>query len=151
MNLIEQLNSHDYLNLDTLIDKGELKIELLISETSTECWDKEINVIDDLSEFEKADVLRRRACKKYKITFENYISYSVVNESLTSWDDYEQFEGNLFRIYSKSRFLDYINIAVEMFIVKHTQEDKIKHFGILCLNNIIDIATCQELQIEEIL
>jgi hypothetical protein len=151
MNLIDQLNSHNYLYLDSLIDKGELKIELTISEASSECWDGETKDLDDLTELHKAELFKKRLCKKYKITFENYICYSMINESLTIWDDYEQFEGNLFRIYSKSRFLDYTKVAVYMFIVENTQEDKVKHFGILCLNNIIDIATCQEIKIEEIL
>jgi hypothetical protein len=42
------------------------------------------------------------------------------------------------------------SVAVDSFIIEHTQENKIKHFGIVCLNNIIDIATCRELIIEEI-
>ncbi len=150
MNLIEQLDNHDYLYLDNLTDKGDLKIELFISEASTECWDAKTNNLDDLTEIEKAEVAKRRVCKKYKITFENYICYSVANESYTGWDDYEKFSGNLFRIYSKSRFLDYLPNAVELFIIENTQEDKIQHYGILCLNNIIDIVTCQKPTIEQL-
>ncbi|MGN7471980.1 hypothetical protein [Brevibacillus sp. SAFN-007a] len=35
-----------------------------------------------------------------QIDFETYISYSITNESFTAWDDYEEFEGDAFRIYS---------------------------------------------------
>jgi hypothetical protein len=57
----------------------------------------------------------------------------------------------IYCVFTQNReFLDYVSVAVDSFIIEHTQENKIKHFGIVCLNNIIDIATCHQPIIEEI-
>ncbi|HEX7057198.1 MAG TPA: hypothetical protein VF260_08400 [Bacilli bacterium] len=44
-----------------------------------------------------------------QIDFESYIGYSILNESFTVWDDYEEFKGKNFRVYTKSRYLDFIS------------------------------------------
>lgn len=82
-----------------------------------------------------------------QIDFESYIAYSVTNDSYTSWDDYEVFEGKAFRIYSKSRYLDFINT--------HTFADKdylglFVHYGIICLNHIINIVSVDKPVVKEI-
>lgn len=53
-----------------------------------------------------------------QIDFDSYVSYTITNESFTVLDDYEIFEGNSFRIFKKSRYLDFINkgiIATDIF------------------------------------
>ncbi|HOA80316.1 MAG TPA: hypothetical protein PKK61_04540 [Defluviitaleaceae bacterium] len=85
-----------------------------------------------------------------QLDFESYIAYSVTNESFTSWDEYEQFEGKAFMIYTKSRYLD--------FIKEHTLADQIcgdvyppfRHYGIVCLNHIIDIVSIDTPKVTEI-
>lgn len=46
-----------------------------------------------------------------QMEFQRYIAYSVRNESYTMWDDYEVFSGSSFRMYSKSRYLDFIEVG----------------------------------------
>jgi hypothetical protein len=75
-----------------------------------------------------------------QLNFESYIGYSITNESFTSWDDYQIFEGNAFRIYTKSRYLDFI----QTYTFAHQvcgEISLITHYGIVCLNHIIDIVT----------
>ena len=75
----------------------------------------------------------------YDIFFRNYFGYSVRNESYTIWDDEEEFEGKRFRIYSKSKYSDYLKKSAP---VTHAME--FTHYGICCENHIIDIASDRE-------
>lgn len=67
MNLIDQINNHSHLHLDKLIDEGQLKVELFVSEASSECWDKETNDFDDLTENEKLKFLKEDPAKSIKL------------------------------------------------------------------------------------
>lgn len=82
-----------------------------------------------------------------QVDFKSYIAYSVTNESYTTWDDYEVFEGKAFRIYSKSRYLDFIRT--------HTFADEnypgpFVHYGVVCLNHILNIVSTTPPIIKEI-
>lgn len=83
-----------------------------------------------------------------QLDFESYIGYSVINESFTSWDDYERFEGKkTFRIYSKSRFLDYISNAT---FASVEYPGPYLHYGIVCLDHIVNVVTISEPKVREI-
>ncbi|MBG9795657.1 hypothetical protein ABD76_25620 [Paenibacillus dendritiformis] len=83
-----------------------------------------------------------------QLDFETYIGYSVINESFTSWDDYESFEGKkTFRIYSKSRFLDYISNAT---FASQEYPGPYIHYGIVCLDHIVNVVTISEPKVREI-
>lgn len=82
-----------------------------------------------------------------QLDFESYIGYSVINELFTSWDDYERFEGKkTFRIYSKSRFLDYISNAT----FASQYPGPYLHYGIVCLDHIVNVVTISEPKVREI-
>ncbi len=69
------------------------------------------------------------------------------DESFKVMDEAEEFTGNLFRVYSKSKFLDYVDastVSVDFLVGTH------KHYEIACLNHIIDVASGREPLIEEI-
>jgi hypothetical protein len=73
-----------------------------------------------------------------QIDFENYISYSITNESYTSWDEYEKLEGKAFRIYSKSKFLDFVNAHT---FASEDYPGPFKHYGMSCIDHIVNIAS----------
>jgi hypothetical protein len=62
-------------------------------------------------------------------------------------DKYEIFEGKAFRIHSKSRYLDFINIGT---IASEEYPGPFKHYEIACLNHIIDIVSAYEPTITEL-
>jgi hypothetical protein len=82
-----------------------------------------------------------------QINFETYIGYSILNESFTTLDDYEEFVGKAFRIFKKSRYLDYIK---EGTFATAEYPGPFKHYEIACLNHIIDIVSMSEPIIKEI-
>jgi hypothetical protein len=141
MNIVDQLNSQKYLYLDKLFEEIDLELCILVDEAKVQR--------DGLQGIENASlygaIVSDKTCRKYKITFKNHAAYSVRNESFTVWDDEEEFTGNLFRIYSKSKFLDYVaasTVAVEDVLGAYN------HYEIVCLNQIIDVASSGEPLIE---
>ena len=82
-----------------------------------------------------------------QIDFESYIAYSITNESFTTWDNYEIFEGKAFRKYSKSRYLDFIKSTT---IANVDYPGYLNHYGFVCLNHIVDIITSTQIVITEI-
>lgn len=77
----------------------------------------------------------------YRVCFDSYIGYSVRCERYTARDGSERFElGSCFRIFSKSKYLDYI--AKSTFALRVGRE--IKHYGIYCELQIIDVASEDE-------
>lgn len=83
----------------------------------------------------------------FQIDFESYIGYSVLYESFTSWDDYQVFSGNAFRIYTKSRYLDFISVGT---FASDDHPGPYKHYGIVCFDHIIDIVSCNNPIVNEI-
>ena len=84
---------------------------------------------------------------RYKVIFHSYILYSVVNESYGNFNPDEVFEGNLFRIYKKSAFVDYV--AAESFATSE-YPGPFKHYCICGSDHIINIASQDEPIIEKI-
>jgi len=80
----------------------------------------------------------------FKISFINYVSYQVLNESFYSFNDRDNYiagKYSTFRVYSQSAYLDYI--------LKETYADiifpnEIKHFALYCSNHIIHIISLND-------
>ncbi|SMQ80974.1 hypothetical protein SAMN05444673_4067 [Bacillus sp. OV166] len=83
-----------------------------------------------------------------QLDFDSYVSYSIINESFTVLDEYEIFEGKSFRIFKKSRYLDFINkgtIVNDVF-----PEEQPVHYEIACLDHIIDVISFDKPIVTEI-
>ncbi|NCT38577.1 hypothetical protein GTW56_21575 [Bacillus sp. EB93] len=79
-----------------------------------------------------------------QLEFESYISYSVIDECYSySIDNSEISKGELFRIYTKSRYLDFIKIATNEREDVCPYENYI-HYQFPCLNHTIDVISCEE-------
>jgi hypothetical protein len=83
-----------------------------------------------------------------QLDFDTYIGYSILNESFTSLDNYEEFTGKAFRMFKKSRYLDYINVGT---FASEEYPGSFKHYEIACLNHIVDIVSISKPIIKEIL
>lgn len=73
-----------------------------------------------------------------RFKFDWYIAYSVRNESFTVMDEYEVYKGNAFRIYSRSRYIDFIELST---IASNDYPGPFKYYGIIALNHIVDIIS----------
>lgn len=77
-------------------------------------------------------------CRTFELSWDRYIAYLVTEELVGSAGDHgdEVYTGNLFRIYSKSHFLDHLGRDTRGHIGPLT------HYKLICLNHLIDVASC---------
>lgn len=88
-----------------------------------------------------------KALPMLRIDFDWYIAYSVRNEGYTVKDEYEVAVGTAFQIYTKSRYLDFIDLST---IASDDHPGPFKHYGINALNHIIDIVSTEPPTIIEV-
>ena len=78
----------------------------------------------------------------FDIRFTHYVSYAVRSEHYCQWDDDEAWIGtHVFRIYSRSKFLDFVAGAT---FATGVYPWPFKHYQIQSLYQIIDIASRDE-------
>lgn len=83
---------------------------------------------------------------KYKIKFDSYIGYSVLDESYAHRLGGE-YTGHNPRIYSSSNFMNYIN--TDTFATKD-YPGEFKHYAFISENHILNVASESEPKIEKI-
>ena len=80
------------------------------------------------------------------VRFEEVVAWQVVDESYTSWDDYEQRDDtNVLQELSRSRYLDYVRDNHGWF------QDIIgpaKHYRIWTGDEVVDVVSVSEPEIE---
>ena len=82
--------------------------------------------------------------KRFKIIFDNYISYSVINESYSDFDEKDVSEGRLVRKFSTSPFINYIKETTHAY---QLYKDTLVHYQFVCLRHLIDVITLGEPEI----
>ena len=73
-----------------------------------------------------------------QIDFPNYVTYSVIYDDFTIQNDDEIYQGETFRIYQKSNFLNFV-LQQSMLSGK-----KLKHFSLACIEHKVDIISSIE-------
>ena len=86
--------------------------------------------------------------KTLQIDFPNYITYSVTYDDYTNWNEAEQFQGEAFRIYSKSNFFDFIQKESNLKAIMPVEN--LKHYSLSCIEHKIDIISNHDPFITEI-
>jgi len=142
--MFEELNKHKYLELEEIGEANEWDFRLIIAEADTIEGSPPV-----MPEQEPDDLVRKllnesvpikvtENSKRYEIVFNNYITYSVTNESYAIEGKDDQYEGKLVRIYTKSEFLNYIANST---FATSDYPGPFKHYGFCCLNHIIDVVS----------
>jgi len=138
MNFKDLLNLNDhYLYIQDIKEYGQNKLELTIEFHYLYPKTRENVLFSQIYKDGEKTVV--------KITFDFYIAYSVLNESYVVEDSYEKYKGAFFRLYKKSRYLDYINLGT---IATSDYPGPFKHYGIAALDHIIDVVSVEEPIIE---
>lgn len=137
MDLIEQINAHQCLYL---IDIGEPKdnmLRLVVQEARANIPSRQ-DRSGEIFTRGWSSIVPTSDCAAYEIVFSSYIVYSVWNESFATGHTSEIYAGHLFRVYSKSRFLDHVSSGS---LVCDVHPGPYQHFEIVCLNHIVDVAS----------
>jgi hypothetical protein len=74
----------------------------------------------------------------FELIWSRYVAYSVLNESFASVDDEERYEGNRFRVYVKSRFIDYVLLAS---FACADYPGPTQHFAVVCENHVVNVIS----------
>lgn len=143
MNLVEQINREEWVYFREISEPNINVLRIVIegAKTSSETYDI------DMGEAKIADVhpiVSDESCEAYEIIFGSYIAYAVLNESYASIDETEVSTGKYFRVYSKSRFLDYLRAAS---FATDDYPGKSTHYEIACLDHIVEVVSIDEPQI----
>ena len=78
--------------------------------------------------------------RRFEVVWDTYITYTVHNESYCYWDDSEKWAGKRLRVYSKSKFLEFVAAAT---FARDDYPAPFKHYQIVCGNHVIDVASEQ--------
>ena len=86
-------------------------------------------------------------CAAYDVLFPTYAAYAVRNESYTTANDDEVFEGAGVRTYTRSRFLDFVHHGT---FALGLAGDPYRHTSFVCVNHIVDIVSQAEPQVRQV-
>jgi hypothetical protein len=146
MNPFQLINQHRYLYLTGICEPEDNVLKLMIAEAKVS-GSREDFRIGSLELKDTAPIVVTEDSSIYEIIFDQYIAYSVRNESYTQLDEEEEFEGRLGCIYTKSKFLDYVRAST---FASDDYPGPFKHYGFNCLNHTVDIVSATPPKIVEL-
>ncbi len=138
---LDSLNSVKYLYLRELSEPRDNSLRIILDE-AMDNRSAPSSVHHDLPEL--TEILKNSwpiettaGCKSFELSWKHYVAYLVTEECVGSCGGYddEVYTGNLFRIYTKSHFLEHLERDTG------AHDEPIQHFKLICLNHLIDIAS----------
>ena len=133
----DELDACGYLYLEEISEPHANGLRLILSEgvvaDRTETLTIGNTEISDIRPVEVTD-----ASKWFEVVWDTYISYSVRNESFCSWDETEEWSGNAFRTYTKSKFLDFVSTGT---FASNDYPGPFVHYEIVCSDHVVDVAS----------
>jgi hypothetical protein len=137
--LEDEIGSQQYLYLTSIGEPEENALRLVIEaarvQTNAQPVDSALP-----ARGEGHPIIVDETAPAWEVVFHGYVSYAVFDESyaLPAVHD-EQWSGaNLFRTYSKSRFMEYVRSAT---LADDEYPGPLAHYEIICLNHVIEIVT----------
>jgi hypothetical protein len=133
---IEQLDGCECLFLSSISEPEENGLILLVQEGLPAGEPQTLQVgTGNIGGVVPIDVTTQS--RAFELHWPLYISYAVRNESFCTWDEEEEWVGFAFRIYTQSKFLDFVARGT---FASTEYPGPFKHYQILCANHIIDVA-----------
>lgn len=128
----QTLDTLDYVYLTSIEEPRSKTVEITIEQASASDFDEDIESLG-ISVQSHETTLEPPGC--YRIVFTDYVAYCVRNESLARNDTEEAFSGAIARVFTRSRFLDYLSATMFVSDAPGT------HYGLLCLDHVVDVVT----------
>jgi hypothetical protein len=143
-----ELNQYKYLFLDTIQDSTENPFAIIITLKTGEVSEQTEDLIVGEATIRDVRPIIENESIRIKVNFPSYVAYNVQCETYSSGNDYDIFKGRNAREYSKSRYMEYIKSDT---IASDEWPGKLKHFGISCCWEIVDIISVDEPKIQIVL
>lgn len=145
---LDLLDSAKYLYLRDLTEPRDNSLRVVVQEAVVNPFGM-VHAHPDFPElkelFTSASPIESTAdCRTFELTWKNYIAYLVTEECVGSCGKYddELFSGRLFRIYTKSHFLDHLRRDTGGYT------GEINHYKMICLNHLIDVAAYDQPEVK---
>jgi hypothetical protein len=136
-NSTDEINDCRSLFLADIQELGCNSLKLVVAEGLPVGGPESISVggvtIPDCTRIEATD--RSRV---FELVWKYYVGYAVLNESFASVIDDEQYEGTRFRVYSKSRFLDYMSQTT---FACDEHPGPTRHYCVACEDHIVEVLS----------
>ena len=139
--VISVLNQAKYLFLRHIFEPDENSLRLVVEEAIADRTET-VSTPDPASpvaELRKgaSPIKSTEGCRTFKLEWGRYVAYLVTEEGVGSGGNYEDevYTGNLFRVYTKSHFLDHL--------ARDTggHFEPLLHYKLICQNHLIDVAS----------
>ena len=137
LSALEELDRCKYLFLSGISEPEENSLRIVVQEGLCAGAAETLNI----GSFSIENVLPidvTSNSRTFILFWPNYISYAVRNESYCAWDKEETWKGSGFRIYTKSKFLTFVENAT---FASEDYPGPFRHYSVLCANHLIDIAS----------
>lgn len=137
--IFKELDQYKYLFLNNIhcTDRNRLTICLKVGKVSEET---EPLMVNSITVNDTRPILVDNT-GSIRVAFPSYVACNVRWETYTIWSDYDEFTGQIVREYSKSRYLEYVKNDTA---ASDEWPGKLRHFGICCGWEIIDIVSVDE-------
>jgi hypothetical protein len=132
-----EIDSCKYLYLREVGEPRDNQLRVVVEEAGTNPA-PESRTITGVTFSELHAIESTENSRLFEVIWDHYIAYNIMNESYARVDEYDVAQsGRLMKTYSRSRFLDYLALAS---IASEDHPGTFIHYGLLCLNHVIDIA-----------
>ena len=144
--MIEAINACKFLFLRELWEPNENTLRVVVEEAKAEGPSEDFEILGKIVSG-TVPVQSDSGCQLFEFNWRAYVAYGVRNETFTSWDENEVFEGRLFRLYTKSHFRNYVAHGT---FASDEYPGPLQHWCVVCLNHIVDVVGCAEPNIRRI-
>jgi hypothetical protein len=137
----ESLNSVRYLYLRELSEPKDNSLRIIVEEAvaNRAATHSVQTQLPELAEMVKDSfpIESIEDCKRFELSWSSYVAYLVTEECVGSCGEStdEIYTGKLFRVYTKSHFLDHLARDTGA----HSRP--IQHYKLTCLNHLVDIGS----------
>jgi hypothetical protein len=136
---IAEINDCRFLFLTDLREMGRDGFQVSVAEGLPVGRPKSIKV-GDVTIPDGTPVEIAHESRVFEIVWPSYVGYSVLNESYASVNEEEHYEGNRFRIYSKSRFIQFMSQAT---FACYEYPGPTLHYCIACEDHIVHVLSVE--------
>jgi len=144
------INNATYIYLRSIREPLDNQLELIVEEAvANEQKRGEIHRPNELPEIaalskDSAPIESTPGCLTFRFYWKHYAAYLVTEEMVGSCGNYddELYKGRLFRLYTKSHFLNHLSRDTG------AHSNPLLHYKITCLNHLVDVAAENPPEIE---
>lgn len=133
------LDDLQYLDLAEILEPEQNSLRVIVLEAKVMTGLTAASMVPPIAG--ALPVLHSTGCRVFEVEWDSYIAYSVRNESYAQNSKGEQFEGRHLRVYSTSRYLEFVADAT---IASKVAPGPFHHWALFCLNHVVDVVSVSE-------